>query len=404
MNGLISQSPPSSRRGFLRQCGFLAAALVTGPLGWGASDALAPPTLAELMPALGPPDENGLRMLPGGRSRIVAHSGHEPPGTSGTRWHAAPDGGAVFPAPGGGWIYVSNSELPEGRGGVGALRFNARGEPVAAYRLLSGTHRNCAGGATPWGTWLSCEEVPRGLVWECDPAGKREAIVRPALGRFSHEAAAVDPRTGHVYLTEDRPDGRLYRFVPEPDKGLAEGRLHAARVNPAGGGTEGSAPGGTVSWHPVPDPEALQRPTRHQVPGSTPFNRGEGIGWHDGRIVFATTGDHRLWMYEPDSGALSVLYDAAAHHPPVLTWPDNLTFSPGGTVLVAEDGGDMQIVALLPDGRIFPIVQVTGQPGSELTGPAFDPSGTRLYFSSQRGTTGKSADGITYEVSGLRLE
>lgn len=348
---------------------------------------------------LGPlqsPDENGLRLPEGFTSRVIARSGM-PVGSSGYLWHNAPDGAAVFTTNDGGWIYVSNSETAAVLGGgASALRFSSNGDVVDAYRVVGNTNLNCAGGATPWGTWLSCEETPTGLVWECDPLGERDAVARPAMGAFAHEAAAVDEFNRHVYLTEDVTDGRLYRFVYERSEDLSTGELEVAEV--IGGGPEG-----TVEWRTVPDPSGQSEETRYQVPSSTPFTGGEGIWNHEGRIYFATKGDNRVWIYDTATSLLTILYDAATSSTPILRGVDNLTVTPAGDVVVGEDGDDMQIVAITADGSIVPLVQVTGQELSEVTGPIFGPSLQRLYFSSQRGPEGLDIlgmSGITYEVSG----
>jgi secreted PhoX family phosphatase len=355
--------------------------------------AVAPPPLA-------PADANGLRLLPGFTSRIVARAA-QPPCPGGTyRWHASPDGGATFPTLDGGWIYVSNSELPEGQGGAGALRFDPQGMLVDAYPILHGTSVNCAGGATPWGTWLSCEEFPLGRVWECDPFGGHPAVVRPALGVFAHEAVAVDPVGRRLYLTEDAPNGRFYRFTPTgilPSGGydLVSGLLEVAAV------AEGpDTVSGPVTWHPVPDPGAASMPTWQQVPGSTAFPGAEGIAIHAGVAYFTTKYDNRVWAYDLRRQAIGVLYDDDRFDDPILTGVDNVAITPAGSVLVAEDGGDMQLVAIVLGGPVYPILQVVDHVGSELTGPAFDPSGTRLYFSSQRGPGGLLSEGVTYEVRG----
>jgi hypothetical protein len=369
-----------SRRQFLRRGGALGAQVVAGSSLF---------TLACDLSPYGPlrePDENGIRLPVGFRSRILARSGEPVEGTSYT-WHGAPDGGAVFPLHSG-WVYASNAELWFG-GGASALRFDQAGRVVDAYSICAGTRRNCAGGATPWGTWLSCEEVGNGRVWECDPTGAADPIVRPALGAFNHEAVAADPYEHRLYLTEDAYDGRLYRFTPNQWGDLASGLLEAAEVRGDG----------SVTWHEVPSPVPGpgDPPTRRQAPASTPFRGGEGIAYDRGHVFFTTKLDDRVWDLDLEAQAIRILYDRATDPIAKLSGVDNVAITPSGELVVAEDGGDMELVMLTLEGVGLPILRVEGQTGSELTGPAFDPRGRRLYFSSQRGPLGR---GTTYEVRG----
>lgn len=386
--------------GFQGFSAFLGASLLHGCSRSGSTAAVPPPppppgpgsNIRNLGP-LQAPDQNGVRLPVGFTSRVVARSGQQPTG-SGYTWHDAPDGGATFQVPGGGWVYVSNSELDGGAGGVGALGFDQDASVIMAYQILSGTSLNCAGGRTPWNTWLSCEEVGTGRVWECDPYGISPPVQRPSLGSFQHEAVAVDPVHGQLFLTEDQSDGRLYRFVPAAWPDLSTGTLQVAQVT--SGGLEGP-----VVWHDVPDPlGGTASPTRHQVPASTAFNGGEGVAYNAGIVYFSTKGDNRIWCLDTATQEFTILYDAGTSPTPILTGVDNVEITPDGDVLVAEDGGDLQIVAITPSGIILPILQLVGHDSSEITGPAFDPSRTRLYFSSQRGTTGSSSGGMTFEVTG----
>ncbi len=381
------------RRRFLA-CALRSAALLCagGAAGALAGTPLTPRLRDGLIDRLGPlgePDANGLRLPAGFTSRVVAMAGREPVPGCGYPWHPYPDGGAVFAAPDGGWIYVSNSEMPclsikrdtmARSGGVGALRFDAKGNLRDAYPVLAGrSARNCAGGPTPWNTWLSCEEFRNGIVFECDPFGAQPAKALPALGRFAHEAAAVDPEHGHVYLTEDEADGYLYRFVAQRFPDLSRGHLQAARV------VEDGDPPWAVQWVDIPDPGGgALRPLRRQV-RATQFHGGEGAWYERGTVYFATKRDDRLWALDTGSGSLRLLFDGQAVTDSEIDDVDNLVGTGTGEILVAEDRGDQQIVVVAADGRSKPLLQVVGQPKSELAGQAFSPDGRRLYFSSQRG-------------------
>ena len=332
---------------------------------------------------LQPPDALGLRLPAGFTSRLIAETGKQV-GDTGFVWHGAPDGGATFPTGDGGWIYVSNSEVGEAQGGASMVRFDADGDIVDSRSILSGTFRNCSGGPTPWGTWLSCEEISRnGQVYECDPFGVEPAVVRPAMGSFGHEAAAVDPETSIVYLTEDQRDGGLYRFIPTVAGDLSAGVLQVM-----------TEVGGVIGWAVVPDPRGRPTETRFQVSTMKIFNRGEGAFFAGGRLVIASTGDDRVWSYTPSTNELEIIYDEATSPEPVLGGSDNVTIADVGDVFVCEDGGNLELVVVPVEGGANPFLRVEGQSDTELTGVAFDPSGTRLYFSSQR------HPGQTYEITG----
>ena len=358
------------------------------------------------------PDANGILLPDGFTSRVVATSGTAPNSASAS-WHVFPDGGATFDDGNGGWFYVSNSEVfpstkPDA-GSVSSLHFGSDGQPLEAIRILEGSNSNCAGGPTPWGTWLSCEEDPdsKGLVWECDPSGTRPPVAHPAMGLWRREAVAVDPVDEIIYMTEDHPDGRLYRFLPDDYPDLSKGSVEVCVVDD----------GDNVTWLPINDPSGSSTPTNQQVPESTNFPGNEGIWFHSGWVYFCTKHDHSvhginlremtyrlIWRGRPDELGVEGA---------VLSGVDNITVhEQTGDLFVAEDGGNMELVVITTDGVVAPFLQIVNQDDSEVTGPAFSPDGTRLYLSSQRGPTsstlgsvlGTDSDsthiGITYEISG----
>jgi uncharacterized protein len=199
----------------------------------------------------------------------------------------------------------------------------------------------------------------------------------------NHEAAAVEPAGRQLYLTEDEGDGGFYRFTPTAYPNLLEGLLEVAVV----------AADGSVSWREVPNPtpSPLETPTRQQVPEMTRFNGGEGI-WHDGGVLYFTTkGDKRLWAYDARTGMLEVVFDHALAPDSSLDAVDNVTVSAAGEIFVCEDGGNMEIGLITPERQVSPFLRftgpahpVSGQYKSEVCGVVFDPSGTRMYCTSQR--------------------
>ena len=270
------------------------------------------------------------------------------------------------------------------------IRFAPDGSSTGAASICDGTTYNCAGGTTPWGTWLSGEEFSGGRLWECDPTGATAAVPLDALGRFDHEAAtvAVD---GRVYFTEDKWDGAFYRFTPDTAGDLSSGTLEVAT---------GATPTGPVVWSEVPDPTGTIAPTRSQVPLTIPFAGGEGIDAAGLEVFFTTKYDKKVWRYRTDLEQFNVHYQGGSG---VLDGLDNVMVDEASnSVFIAEDDGNQELVVIRPGNVVLAVARVADQPWSEVTGPCFNPAGDRLYFSSQRAPVGPSGAqvGTTYEVSG----
>ena len=346
---------------------------------------------------LGPADPaTGVQVPEGFTIREIAHAGVNV-GLTPYTWPSFPDGSGSFLQPDGSWIFVQNSEIPGGLGGVSAIHFSKSGEILDAYRICGDTNTNCGGGTTPWGTWLTGEEVDRGRVLECDPKGEKPPVPRPALGLFSHEYIQTHDAQKKLYLTEDESGGGFYRFTPTRWGDLSEGLLEIATLKP----------NGRIAWSKIPDPLAAEVPTRDQVKGVSNMKRPEGlcIDQRTGVVFFAESSAGRIIAYDPITHVYELIYGEDDFKEPILTDTDNVTVSPiTGDLFIAEDAGTFDICILTPEGEMAKFVHLAGpqhgesstDAASETTGPSFDPSGTRFYFSSQRA----GVTGATYEVTG----
>ncbi|MBT6155737.1 MAG: DUF839 domain-containing protein [Planctomycetaceae bacterium] len=331
-----------------------------------------------------------------------------------------------------------NGKTP-GAGGTSTVVFNTKTQRVEQqFMSLLGTYRNCAGGPTPWNSWITCEETviraglhEDGYFAEKDhgypfevPAASEISLAEPeplkAMGRFNHEAIAVDPKSGTVYETEDRDDGLFYRFLPKKPGRLAEGgKLQALQIVDrksadtrnwdAAAGTFAVGRKMSVEWidmEEIDSPKDDLRYRGHEA-GAASFARGEGIWTGKEEVYFACTsgGEKKagqIWRYVPSPhegtarekdhpGTLELFIEP--NDTELLHNADNLTIAASGDLIVCEDHSDTpcRLVGVTPKGDLYLLAQ--NHLDTELAGACFSPDGSTLFVNLQKA-------GLTVAITG----
>lgn len=337
-------------------------------------------------------------------------------------------------------VYDFGGGHTPGGGGTTTIIYDPLGKQVERQHLsLAGTELNCAGGPTPWGSWLSCEECfedegsrfeffrnvqreqKHGYVFEvpANASGPLDPVPLRDMGRFEHEAAAVNPHSGVVYMTEDRRRSLLYRFIPnEPGKLHLGGRLQALCIagkpsfdtrNWSGKDRIKTGRSMETCWIDLEEADSKRNDLRLRgyEAGAARFARGEGLCFTGSDIVITATigGLDRLgqvFAYRPspreglpheqsEPGALSLIAEATTGS--LLRHADNVTMSPWGDLIICEDTANhCGLVGIRPDGQQYQLAD-NAYTNSELAGVCFSPDGSVMFVNIQ-------ARGYTLAITG----
>ncbi len=424
------------------------------------------PASSSLVDRFGPliPDPKGILDLPKGFGyRVVARAGDTM--TDGFFVPGRQDGMATFPGSGGRTILICNHEVSAGSpgkegafgsrnelfgkldsdlvydkgrndqpclGGTTTMVYDTQNRRlVHSFLSLAGTVRNCAGGPTPWNSWITCEETVEreGAVLAKDhgycfevPATSEPVVARAKpltdMGRFNHEAVAVDPVSGIVYQTEDRADGLIYRFIPKTRGRLAEGgRVQALgfkgpkRVDTRNWDQQRVRPGSPVevTWIDLDDVDSPNDDLRYRgfEKGAARFARGEGMWYGRNAVYFACTNGGRekkgqIWRYTPSAyegasneatapGMLELFIEP--NDGTLIENADNVTVTPWGDLILCEDGDyEQYLVGVTPQGGIYKFGR-NAISRSEFAGATFAPDGSTLFVNMQ-------SEGMTLAIAG----
>lgn len=464
---MMRKNTGTSRRDFLKLSGVVSLGFL------GLQHFVANPLLAAAQAAedfdigYGPllPDPLGVLNLPKGFSyKVISRQGNKM--SDGLLVPGAPDGMATFAGPKGRIILVRNHELSSGAngafgqknellgqvdkdkffdfgkgqapqlGGTTTVVYNpATGEVEKEFLSLVGTTRNCAGGPTPWNTWITCEESvlqpestnsceqSHGYNFEVPASTKvklTKAVPIKAMGRMNHEAVAVDPRTGIVYMTEDTSDSLIYRFIPRKQgKLLKGGQLQALVIREQKSQdtrnwaklTTPALPVGqafAVEWIDIDNVESPANDLRLQGynKGAARFARGEGMWFGHNEVYFACTNGGKLgygqvFRYVPSPhegrpeekqapGQLTLFVES--NDSKVANACDNMTIAPWGDLVLCEDNPTPTLVGITPEGRFYKLGQNIGF-SSEFAGGVFSPDGQTYFVNLQ-------VAGLTVAITG----